>query len=152
MTEARPESRERGGDASPEDAAAPPVGGVHEAALYVRDLGAAERFWRELGLPVVARARGRHVFLRVGRDMLLLFDPRTTIRSGGTPPHGALGPSHVAFDVPDAEALEAWRERLDGAGVAIEHEHEWPSGGRSIYFRDPDGNSIEFITRGSWEG
>ena len=27
---------------------------------------------------------------------------------------------------------------------------EWPSGGRSLYFRDPDGNSLEFITRGSW--
>lgn len=128
----------------------PPVGGVHEAALYVRDLDAAERFWRDLGLPVVARAEGRHVFFRVGRDMLLIFDPTATARPGGVPAHGALGPTHVAFDVPDAAALEAWREHLEAAGVAIEAEQTWPSGGRSLYFRDPDRNSVELITRGSW--
>ena len=55
----------------------------------------------------------------------------------------------------DAEAtargeLEAWRGHLGVAEVEIEHEQEWPSGGRSIYFRDPAGNSIELITRGSW--
>jgi catechol 2,3-dioxygenase-like lactoylglutathione lyase family enzyme len=34
--------------------------------------------------------------------------------------------------------------------VEVEHEHAWPSGGRSLYFRDPAGNSLELITRGSW--
>lgn len=128
----------------------PPLGGVHEAALYVDDLAAAERFWRRIGLQVVAKDPARHVFFRAGRDMLLLFDASAT-RSGGTiPAHGADGAGHVALDVPDAETLEAWREHLGLAGVEIEHEQRWPTGGVSLYFRDPSGNSLELITRGSW--
>ena len=128
----------------------PPLGGIHEAALYVSDLKRDERFWRRLGLQVVARKEGRHVFLRAGRDMLLLFDPRESRVSEGVPAHGADGAGHVAFDVPDADALAAWRAHLAEAAVEVEHAQEWPSGGRSIYFRDPSGNSIELITRGTW--
>ncbi len=128
----------------------PPLGGIHEAALYVDDLAAAERFWRRLGLQVIGKQPGRHVFFRAGRDMLLLFDARATADTAGVPPHGAEGPGHVALDVPDTDALEGWRAHLGVAEVEIEHEQEWPSGGRSVYFRDPAGNSIELITRGSW--
>ena len=131
----------------------PPLGGIHEAALYVSDLREAERFWRRLGLQLVGKKEGRHVFFRAGRDMLLLFDAAATRASpdeGGVPAHGAEGPGHVALDVPSLEALEGWREHLRLAGVEIEHEQEWPSGGRSLYFRDPNGNSLELITRGSW--
>lgn len=130
----------------------PPLGGIHEAALYVDDLRAAEGFWRRLGLELFGRAEGRHVFFRAGSDMLLLFDAAATREEGDVPAHGAEGPGHVAFDVPDRAALDEWRRRLEEAGVEIEHEHDWPSGGRSIYFRDPSGNSLEFITRGSWRG
>lgn len=128
----------------------PPLGGIHEAALYVEDLDQAEAFWRRLGLELVGRAEGRHVFFRAGRDMLLLFLAAATLEPGDVPAHGADGPGHVALDVPDTSALEEWRRRLTATGVEIEHEHEWPSGGRSLYFRDPSGNSLELITRGSW--
>jgi catechol 2,3-dioxygenase-like lactoylglutathione lyase family enzyme len=129
----------------------PPLEGIHEAALYAEDLVTAERFWRRIGLPLIGRAAGRHVFFRAGRDLLLIFDPRTTSEPGGRiPPHGGAGQGHVALAVPDAAALELWRERLELAGVVIEAETTWPHGGQSIYFRDPAGNSIEVITRGSW--
>jgi catechol 2,3-dioxygenase-like lactoylglutathione lyase family enzyme len=131
--------------------AVPPVEGVHEAALYASDLEEAERFWSALGLVRIGRAPGRHVFFRAGRDLLLIFDPRATAQPGGVvPAHGSTGAGHVALSVPDGHALEAWRARLARAGIQIEAELEWPAGGRSLYFRDPAGNSIEFITRGSW--
>jgi catechol 2,3-dioxygenase-like lactoylglutathione lyase family enzyme len=67
----------------------------------------------------------------------------------GLPAHGARGPGHIAWLVTDDE-LAAWRERLRTVGVAIENEHTWPSGGRSLYFRDPAGNSLEFATARVW--
>ena len=37
------------------------------------------------------------------------------------PAHGATGPGHVAFAIPDAD-IPAWRARLENAGVVIESE------------------------------
>ena len=129
----------------------PALEGVHEAALYARDLEEAERFWLRLGLQCIGRAPGRHVFFRAGADLLLVFDPEATSRPGSSvPPHGAQGSGHIALAVPDLDALAAWRRRLTHLDVAVVAEVEWPSGGRSLYFRDPAGNSIELITRGSW--
>ena len=36
------------------------------------------------------------------------------------------------------------------AGVDIETEVEWPGGGRSIYVRDPAGNSVELASSTIW--
>ena len=59
---------------------------ILETCLYVDDLRAAEHFYRDvLGLVVVRRQTGRHVFFRCGRSMLLIFDPTATAMS---PPPG----------------------------------------------------------------
>ncbi len=128
-----------------------PVQHLVEAALYVEDLGRAEAFYREvLGLELIDKEPGRHVFFRVGESMLLIFKPEATRQEGGSvPPHGAHGPGHVALGIPEG-AFEAWREHLKQQGIQIEKERTWPRGGRSLYFRDPDGNSIELVTPGCW--
>jgi catechol 2,3-dioxygenase-like lactoylglutathione lyase family enzyme len=122
-----------------------------ETSAYVDDLDRAEAFYRDvLGLEVIAREEGRHVFFRVGNaDVLLLFNPAETLKGDPLPPHGAHGPGHFAFGIA-ADALEFWRQRLTSLGVAIEKEMEWPRGGRSLYFRDPAGNAVELITPGLW--
>jgi catechol 2,3-dioxygenase-like lactoylglutathione lyase family enzyme len=134
-----------------------PTKGVLETCLYASDLEAAERFYSAvLGLEVHSRTPGRHVFLRCGEAMLLIFDPVRTSDSPGAvggvpvPAHGATGPGHVAFQV-DAESLAEWTERFRAAGIAIEAEIGWPRGGRSIYVRDPAGNSIEMATPDIWD-
>lgn len=129
----------------------PPIEAVTETALYGDDLDALERFYTGvLGLSVVTREAGRHVFFRVGAaSMLLAFRPETTLQGGPLPPHGARGPSHFALGIP-ADALDAWRDHLTANGVAIEHEQTWPRGGRSLYFRDPAGNAVELVTPGVW--
>jgi catechol 2,3-dioxygenase-like lactoylglutathione lyase family enzyme len=126
-----------------------------EAAVYVDDLAAAERFYfGVLGLAVVTRVKGRHVFFRCGAGMLLVFDPARSAeppRPGAlpVPTHGATGPGHVCFAA-DAAALDDFRRRLEAADIAIEADFRWPGGARSIYVRDPAGNSVEFAEPRLW--
>lgn len=128
--------------------------GILETILYAEDLNAAERFYAEiLGLEKISREGDRHVFFRCGEQVLLIFNPRETgITPLGrlpVPPHGAFGPGHVCFKA-SAEQLTGWRDRLERAGIAIEAEFEWPQGGRSLYFRDPCGNCLEFAEPRIW--
>lgn len=127
-----------------------PIEAVVETAVYVDDLDAAEAFYRDvLGLEVIGREAGRHVFFRVGEGVLLAFIPEATLKGDMLPPHGATGPGHFALGV-RAEDLDDWRHGLEGHGVTIEKEVRWPRGGRSLYFRDPAGNSVELVTPGLW--
>lgn len=90
------------------------------------------------------------MFFRCGRGMLLIFDPAATSRVGPVPSHGATGAGHAAFAVENESALAGWPERLERAGVDVEADVHWPDGGRSIYFRDPAGNSLEVTTPRIW--
>ncbi len=125
---------------------------LFETSLYVDDLVVAERFYAEvLGLELESRFPSRRgIAFRCDSGVLLLFDPSMTReRTGSLPAHGAVGAGHIAF-LATAEALPAWRTHLAEHGVAIEEEIEWPEGGRSIYFRDPAGNSLELAPPTIW--
>ena len=129
---------------------------ILESALYVTDLEAAEAFYGgTLGLDLIAKAEGRHVFFRCGEGVLLLFNAEATEippPPGArlpVPPHGARGPGHLCFAAA-AEEIGRWENYLAKKGIAIEADFEWPSGGRSIYFRDPSGNSLEFAEPRIW--
>ena len=128
-----------------------PIGSVLETCLYVDDLPAAERFYTQvLGLTLVSRQEGRHVFLRCGHQMVLLFDPSESAKtSDNFPPHGANGPGHACFSMRESQ-LSRWADHLQQNGVPIEKTIDWPGGGRSIYFRDPAGNSLELGTPRIW--
>ncbi len=127
------------------------AGEILEACVYADCLEAAERFYAGvLGLAVVARVPGRHVFFRCGARMFLVFDAaKTQGGGGGVPGHGARGPGHVCFAM-RLEEVDAWRTHLAQHGVAVESDHGWPGGGRSLYVRDPAGNSVELGTPGIW--
>jgi catechol 2,3-dioxygenase-like lactoylglutathione lyase family enzyme len=128
-----------------------PIQCLVETGVYADDLDQAERFYRDtLGLTLLEREAGRHVFFQVGGDdVLLLFRADTTLKPNHLPAHGSRGPGHFAMGIA-AEDLACWKERLLRHNVAIEHEEVWPRGGRSLYFRDPAGNSVELITPGLW--
>lgn len=128
----------------------PPIDHILETSLYVADIGVAERFYADLfELQVYMKDAQRHVLFKLGDSMLLLFNAAETRKGGDLPAHGAAGPGHVAFRVAHEE-LPFWRRRLQTFGVAIEREVTWPSGGESIYFRDPFGNSLELATADTW--
>lgn len=139
---------------------APPVLGTLESALYADDLQAATDFWQGvMGLDAFQTVPGRHVFFRVTDDprpqVLLVFRPDATGQPPKpdarlpVPPHGARGPGHFCLAVaPDA--MDRWREHLTAHGIAIEADFHWPNGARSIYLRDPAGNSIELADPAIW--
>ena len=127
------------------------IQGVLETCLYVDDLQEAEQFYTEvLGLQLFSSADNRHLFFRCGRAVFLLFDPGKTGQEGGSlPPHGTRGPGHVAFSV-DATEIDRWCQRLVDHGVELESVVTWPGGERSLYFRDPAGNSLELVSPTIW--
>ncbi len=129
--------------------------GILETVLYADDLAAIEKFYSQtLGLEVV-RSDARQVFFRCGQGMLLIFNPTKTVdpvHPGSpfpVPPHGTKGHGHACFRANAAE-IQAWKEQLEKEDIAIEADFVWPSGGRSIYFRDPAGNSLEFAEPNIW--
>jgi catechol-2,3-dioxygenase len=124
---------------------------IIETAIYVEDLGATETFYRTiLGLTVIAKETGRHIFFQVGAsDVLLAFIADATLKGDQRTPHGAKGPGHFALGI-ETDTLDLWRQKLQENAIAIEDEVVWPRGGKSIYFRDPAGNCVELITPGVW--
>ena len=128
---------------------------ILETALYAPDLEAAEAFYRDvLGLEMFLKEAGRHVFFKLENQILLIFDPEATRMGPKTtdlpvPTHGASGAGHVCFSL-DREAFAPWIARLRQHGIDIESDFNWPNGARSVYFRDPAGNSIEFAERRLW--
>jgi catechol 2,3-dioxygenase-like lactoylglutathione lyase family enzyme len=134
----------------------PPIRRVVETSLYVDDLNRAVAFYRDiLGLRPMGEGPRLIPIDAGGSTVLLLFERGATLEgvhtpNGDIPPHDGVGPIHVAFAI-DAESLEAWESLLATHGVPVEARMQWPRGGRSIYFRDPDGHSLELVTPGTWE-
>lgn len=135
---------------------APTLHGVLETAVYVDDLARAVAFYRDvLGLtPLAGDATRFQAFDSGAQRVLLLFKRGATlvptpVPGGVIPPHDGHGPQHLALAI-GAGDYDAWRERLAARQVVIEEESRWPRGGRSLYFRDPDGHLLELVTPGIW--
>ncbi|MEX1660691.1 VOC family protein [Thioclava sp. 15-R06ZXC-3] len=135
---------------------APGHSGVLEAAVYVSDLDATERFYGGLlGLERIARVEGRHVFFRCGPSVILAFIAEATRLPPAddaklpVPPHGAIGAGHVCIGS-TGELLDEWEKHLKDNDVEIEADFRWPNGARSIYLRDPAGNSVEIADQTLW--
>ncbi|MGA8172114.1 MAG: VOC family protein [Methylocystis sp.] len=134
---------------------APKIGAVLETAIYVDDLARAGRFYEDtLGLKPMLRDSRMWAFDCGPGSVLLAFLRGTTsetihLPGGAIPPHEGEGRLHFAFRVATAD-LPAWEARLAATGVGIEARMNWPRGGTSLYFRDPDHNLVELATPGLW--
>ena len=108
----------------------------------------------KIGLRFISEEKGRHVFLKAGKSMLLIFNPENTrIKGNGRfPTHGAITPPaciHLALEI-EKNGYDNSKNMLMQNDIAIEKEIAWGNGSGSIYFRDPAGNLVEFITNGNW--
>jgi catechol 2,3-dioxygenase-like lactoylglutathione lyase family enzyme len=127
----------------------PPLNGLLEVAIYVDDMARSAAFYqRVLGFDVIGEY-DRLWALAAGPKQVLLICKRGASLHVSLGPHDAQGQQHIAFAIAE-ESLDAWRETLNAQQVAIEHVHDWPRGGRSLYFRDPDGHLVELASPGVW--
>ena len=130
---------------------------VLETVLYVSDLNRAADFYeRVLGLSCIHRDHRIRAFDVSGTGVLLLFPEGGSLQpvdtpGGSIPPHDGSGPMHVAFSIP-ADELEEWQQHLMNNGLVLEGRTQWPRGGVSVYFRDPDDHLLEIATPGLWKG
>lgn len=129
------------------------VKGLGEVSIFVRDLDAMHKFYEEVvGLEVLRRDE-RFVFFKVAAgygghtqnlalfeasDSMVLNKQAEQLNSQETMLH------HIALNVA-LEDFEAEKVRLEGLGLAVEADvHEWLHV-RSLYFSDPEGNTLEFV-------
>jgi lactoylglutathione lyase len=128
---------------------------LYEAHIPVADTRISEAFYREVvGLPFAYRDPTRDlVFLWVDekpKGMIGLWGAST----GYGRQNGVLTQGHLAFEV-SLEQLRRAIERLKGHGIETRgfggNATSEPSvigwmPSAQVYFRDPDGHSLEFIT------
>ena len=127
---------------------------IIETCIYSSNLEVMKNFYiNYLGLEFVSEEKGRSVFLKAGKSMLLIFNPLNTLNHIKKlfPIHGAITPPsiiHFALEI-QKEDYEKWKDTLQNNKINIEKEIELKSS-RSIYFHDPAGNLVEFITNNAW--
>lgn len=133
----------------------PRIRRVLETILYCDDLDRAAGFYETLLECAPMLRTPRVVAFSSGEGtVLLLFDRRAAEAplpspGGLIPGHTGSGPAHLAFAI-DGSDLTAWQDRLAELGIGIESRVRWERGGASLYFRDPDGHSVELATPGTW--
>ena len=133
----------------------PKLDGILETAIHTEDMVRARAFYEGvLELEPIYSDNRLSAYAVGGRDVLLIFRKGTTgqtvtLPSGTIPGPGGDGRLHVAFAI-GKEELGRWEAHLASRMVVIEGRNNWERGGRSIYFRDPDGHLLELATPGLW--
>jgi catechol-2,3-dioxygenase len=128
---------------------------IIETCIYSSDLETMKNFYiNKVGLEFSSEEQGRHIFLKAGKNMLLIFNPENTKidENSRFPVHGAITPPaciHFALEI-EKNDYDNSKNMLIQKNIAIEKEIVWGNGSGSIYFRDPAGNLVEFVTKGNW--
>ena len=124
--------------------------GVNHLALVTPDMDATVRFYvGVLGMPLVATLMAgtmRHYFFSLGNGNTVAFfevaGAETFAKPAGAPSDRTIQLDHVSFDVPDEQALELLRTRIQTAGSEVTEVIDHGVF-RSVYFTDPNGIALE---------
>jgi catechol-2,3-dioxygenase len=116
-----------------------PVTGFSHVQLRVRDLAASRR-WYELvlGMEAFVELPDTVALRNRAARLVVVLSPADALDPAASPL------DHLAFAVPDGDALEAWAAHLADHG--IEHPGVVPELGKpSLQLLDPDGNAVELV-------
>jgi catechol-2,3-dioxygenase len=130
---------------------------IAEVGLRVKDLARMTAFYQEVLDLEIVRAYPRHTFLKAGEldsplgrgghpQLLVLFDREVRVDINLTTL------DHLAFEIP-LEQYDVQRTRLQALNVELVErvwsgEYAWLQA-RSLFFDDPEGNTIELIAHDS---
>ncbi|GAA5960010.1 hypothetical protein JCM8115_004497 [Rhodotorula mucilaginosa] len=152
----------------------PRISHVLELILYASHLPRSVGFYRStlrLGEPFLSNDRIAGFSLGNGTTLLLFQRGATTkdlpMRAPDAPSpfntpaiipaHGLSDKddqvrlkTHFALAVDKPEDVDAWERELGEKGVPLLGKVQWPGGGRSVYFSDPDEHVGELASRGIW--
>ncbi|MEH7383714.1 VOC family protein [Bacillus sp. JJ1533] len=128
------------------------IKGIYEAHLPVSNISKSIEFYSNLGLELAHKGEPVTFFwIEKGKSWLGLWETDKV----ETPYHPSL--RHIAFYVELNDLMEA-REWLEKRGVSVRKAFGFepeqqpivlpnnPQSHVALYFNDPDGNSLEFIT------
>lgn len=121
------------------DRAEAPVSGFSHLQLRVRDVGRSAAWYSTVLGMVPLTAGDGYAALRHRSSGVVVV-----LSVGGAGPSEGSPLDHVAFAVPDGEALAAWADALTAAG--IDHPGVVLELGKpSLQLLDPDGNAVELV-------
>ncbi len=118
---------------------------LDHVSFAVKDVDASRRFFGDvLGLPEIERPAFDFpgAWFGIGDRALHLIEQETANRASSAAPTRA---DHMALEVKDMDAVS---HTLDAAGVPYQLGRNDHLGFRQIFCADPDGHTIEFISRG----
>jgi catechol-2,3-dioxygenase len=124
---------------------------IKETCIYIRDLEKARKFYTEvLELPVINYLPGKHLFLRAGDSVLLLFNPEDSKTKLSPPAHYGGGRQHFALEVSKLDYPEI-KKKIISKSITIIDQVKWKNA-ESFYFKDPEGNILEILPdSGIWD-
>jgi len=126
--------------------------GINHLALVTTDMDATVRFYHgALGARLVATIGTpafRHYFFEFGPQCTVAFfeyvgaPTQPFVNRAGVPNERAPQFDHLSLNLPDEQALDALRQRLQNCGWEVTDivDHEVV---RSVYFTDPNGIALE---------
>ena len=117
----------------------PPSKGIRHLALKVRDIRGMRLFYTGiLGFRVEWEPDAQNVYLTSGTDNLALHEEKSVFSSGSL--------DHLGIVVEKPQDVDLWAEYIKGQNVLLKQEPKTHrDGARSIYFADPEGNTIQII-------
>jgi len=130
---------------------------IHHHAFACRDSEETRHFYEDiLGMPLVATvvledpflrdgSRYCHTFFEMADGNALAFFEHTSLFKPGDFLARSGFHHHVALEVEGDDAVMGFKAKLDAAGIANEYMDHGVF--HSLYFNDPNGLNLEFVTR-----